>query len=203
MTTKQLKFQSEIIVDKAINPKVRIESIDALRGFTMFWIIGGDRIMRALPEISDNVVFNFLAEQLRHVDWIGFHFYDLIFPMFLFLIGAVLPYSIGRRIEKGASKSDLYKHIFQRAAMMFILGLIYYGIKDPDLKSLGYYGVLQLLAVGYFFSSIILINTNIKGLVFWTGGILLFYFILLKFIPVPGYGAGVLTQEGNFSNYIG
>jgi predicted acyltransferase len=184
-------------------PSVRLKSIDVLRGFTMFWIIGGDKIMRALPEISNNVVFRFLDQQLRHVEWVGFQFYDLIFPMFLFLIGVVQPFSIGRRVEKGTKKRELYKHIFQRALIMFTLGLIYYGIKDPNLKSMGYYGVLQFLAVSYFFSALIMLNTGIKGVIFWTSAILLIYFVMLKFIPVPGYGAGVLTPEGNFSKYIG
>ena len=122
------------------NQNKRIKSIDTLRGFTMFWIIGGDKIMRSLPDISQNIIFRTLDQQLKHVEWIGFHFYDLIFPMFLFLIGVVQPFSIDRRIQKGANKRDLYIHIFQRALTMFVLGLVYYGIKDPDLKSLGYYG---------------------------------------------------------------
>lgn len=190
-------------MDEPQNPTVRLKSIDVLRGFTMFWIIGGDKIMRALPEVSNNGFFRFLDQQLRHVEWIGFHFYDLIFPMFLFLIGVVQPFSIGRRVEKGANKLELYQHIFKRALIMFILGLIYYGIKDPNLKSLGYYGVLQFLAVSYFFSSIIMLNTTLKGVVVWTCAILITYFIMLRFVPVPGHGMGVLTPEGNFSNYIG
>lgn len=184
-------------------PAGRISSIDALRGFTMFWIIGGDRIMRSLPEIHDNAVFRFLDQQLRHVEWEGFHFYDLIFPMFLFVIGVVQPFSVGKRLEKGVKKSSLHKAIFQRATILFFLGLIYYGIKDPNLKSLGYYGVLQLLAVGYLFSTLIMVHCNIRETIFWTIGILLSYFLLLTLIPVPGIGAGVLTPEGNMSHYIG
>lgn len=191
------------MTEQILNPPKRITSIDALRGFTMFWIIGGDRIMRSLPELSNNIFFTTLDQQLRHVEWIGFHFYDLIFPMFLFLIGVVQPFSIGSRLKKGAKKSDLYKHIFLRAVTMFVLGLIYYGIKDPNLKTLGYYGVLQLLAVGYFFSSLIMINTKINGIIYWAFGIIILYSLSLKFIPVPGFGAGNLTPEGNFSNYIG
>ncbi|MGQ9619778.1 MAG: heparan-alpha-glucosaminide N-acetyltransferase domain-containing protein, partial [Bacteroidales bacterium] len=151
----------------------RLTSIDALRGFTMFWIIGGDRIMRALPKISDNAVFRVLDEQLRHKSWEGLNFYDIIFPLFLFIIGVSSYFSYKSRQGRGESKLNLYKHIFTRAAILFALGLIYYGAKDPQLKSLGYYGVLQLLAFGYLFSSLIMINTSVRGIAIWAGGIII------------------------------
>lgn len=179
----------------------RLASLDALRGFTMFWIIGGGQIMRSLPSASDNALFRFLADQLEHVEWVGFHFYDLIFPLFLFIIGVTLPFSYLRRLEK-EPKRNLYKHIIIRTFTLFILGLIFYGVEDPELKWLGYYGVLQLLAVGYFFASIIMLNTSPRGVTLWACGILMFYFAIMKFFPVPGFGAGDFSKEGNFSNYV-
>jgi predicted acyltransferase len=184
----------------------RYISIDALRGFTMFWIISGGWIFRALPKLSDNAVFTFLSNQLEHVPWEGFRFYDLIFPMFLFIIGVTLPFSYKKRLEKDPSRKNLYKHIITRSVVLFIFGLICFGYTDPELKYegevLGYYGVLQLLAFGYFFASVIMLNTSVRGVAYWFSGILLFYFIIMKFIPVPGFGAGNFTQEGNFNEYI-
>lgn len=180
--------------------KVRLTSIDALRGFTMFWIIGGDRIMRSLHTISDNAVFRFFDIQLRHsTEQVlrpsspeGLTFYDVIFPLFLFIIGISAFFSYQSRLGKGDSKGKIHKHIFIRAATLFVLGLIYYGARDPQLKALGYYGVLQRLAIGYFFAMIITLNTSWKGQAIWAGGLLLFYLIIMKFIPVP---------EGNLSTY--
>lgn len=121
--------------------------------------------------------------------------------MFLFIIGVSIPYAYGKRQERGATKNYLYIHTFKRAVVLFILGLIYYGIKDPGLEWLGYYGVLQRLAIGYFFATLIMLNTNWKGMAIWAGALLLFYFVIMKFIPVPGIGAGVMTPEGNLDNY--
>ncbi len=184
----------------------RLVSIDALRGFTMFMLVGGSYILRALPEISDNAFFRMLKIQMEHVPWEGFRFYDLIFPMFLFIIGMTLPFSYKRRLESSSGKKELYKHIIFRTIILFILGLICFGYWDPELKYegevIGYYGVLQLLAVGYFFASLIMLNTSGRGVALWAAGIMIFYFLIMKFIPVPGYGAGNFSAEGNFNEYI-
>ncbi len=184
----------------------RLVSIDALRGFTMFMLVGGGYILRALPEISDNAFFRMLKTQMEHVPWEGFRYYDLIFPMFLFIIGLTLPFSYKRRLESATGKKELYKHIITRTVILFILGLICFGYWDPELKYegevIGYYGVLQLLAVGYFFASLVMLNTSVRGVALWAAGIMIFYFLIMKFIPVPGYGTGNFTQGGNFNEYI-
>lgn len=184
----------------------RLVSIDALRGFTMFMLVGGGYILRALPEISDNAFFTMLKTQMEHVPWEGFRYYDLIFPMFLFIIGMTLPFSYKRRLESANGRKGLYKHIITRTIILFILGLICFGYWDPELKYegevIGYYGVLQLLAFGYFFASLIMLNTSVRGVAIWAVGIMIFYFLIMKFIPVPGYGAGDFSQEGNFNEYI-
>jgi predicted acyltransferase len=81
----------------------RVLSIDALRGFDMFWIIGGGAVFESLVKIWPNHVTETIREQLEHVVWEGFRFEDLIFPTFLFLVGAVMPFSISRRLERGQS----------------------------------------------------------------------------------------------------
>lgn len=188
------------------NKADRLVSIDALRGFTMFMLVGGGYILRALPEISDNAFFRMLKTQMEHVPWEGFRYYDLIFPMFLFIIGMALPFSFKRRLVSATSKKALYRHIINRTIILFILGLICFGYWDPELKYegevIGYYGVLQLLAVGYFFASLIMLNTSVRGVAAWAGGIIIFYFLIMKFIPVPEYGAGNFTREGNFNEYV-
>ncbi len=76
----------------------RLVSVDALRGFDMFWIIGGGTIFANLAKVYSHPVTDTIQQQLHHVKWDGFHFEDLIFPLFLFIVGVVLPFSITRRV---------------------------------------------------------------------------------------------------------
>ena len=82
-------------------PPNRVMSIDVLRGFDMFWIIGGERIFRSLHDIFDNPATAWISTQLTHVKWEGFRFEDLIMPLFLFIVGAVMPYAFEKRLTKG------------------------------------------------------------------------------------------------------
>ena len=82
----------------------RLMSLDALRGFDMIWIIGGERVIHAWSKASDNQVLHGLSEQFRHVPWDGFRFYDLIFPLFIFMAGVSMPFAITSKVEKGVDK---------------------------------------------------------------------------------------------------
>jgi predicted acyltransferase len=95
-------------------PSTRLLSIDALRGFDMFWIIGGDELVHALAEWAPSDLMKRIDEQMDHVEWEGFHFYDLIFPLFLFLVGVVLPFSMAAHRAKGESTGWLYWRILRR-----------------------------------------------------------------------------------------
>src|SRR2546425_12249486 len=77
----------------------RLMSLDALRGFDMFWIIGAEELFHALNKMSDRGIIRTLAEQLTHEDWDGFRFYDLIFPLFVFIVGVSLVFSLSKSIE--------------------------------------------------------------------------------------------------------
>ena len=124
--------------------KGRVASIDALRGFDMFWIIGGGAIFSSLHKIFGNRVTAVISTQLEHAKWEGFRFEDLIFPLFLFLVGAVLPFSIVRRAERGQSHDAIQLHIIKRAVVLVALGLIMNGILGFDWPQMRWCGVLQL-----------------------------------------------------------
>ena len=94
-----------------ITPTERLRSVDALRGFDMFWIVGGDELGRALSTWYYGTEQNWAYEQLEHVAWEGFHFYDLIFPLFLFLVGVVTPFSLESLRRRGASDAAIYFRI--------------------------------------------------------------------------------------------
>ncbi len=185
-----------------MSPQGRLVSLDALRGFDMFWITGGDAIMHALPILSGNLLFQFLGSQFDHSSWNGFTFYDLIFPLFLYIVGVAMPFSTGKRLERGDSKKELYKHVVKRTAVLFFFGLIYNGLLGLNFETMRYAGVLQRIALCYFFASIIMLNFGIRGQAIWMGAILIFYWLVMTLVPVPGHSAGVLTPEGNLSSYI-
>src|SRR6516165_8974781 len=99
----------------------RLLSIDALRGFDMFWIAGGEDIIKAWAAWTSWSGANQVAEQWKHVDWEGFRFYDLIFPLFLFLVGVVLPFSLTTATRRGAGTGDLFLKIVRRTLLSFAL----------------------------------------------------------------------------------
>src|SRR5262245_54659659 len=195
----------------------RIQSIDALRGFDMFWIIGGDALFRAIGKWSGGYWGGVCCDQLEHVDWAGFHFYDLIFPLFLFLVGTVIPFSLDSARRRGATTGALYVRIIRRTLFLFALGLIYNGILQLKWivpaedgrwtvnihDNLRITGVLQRIAVCYGMAAVITLHTRPGGRLLVIAAILLGYWAILTFVPNPETGvAGDLTKEGNLGGYI-
>jgi len=174
----------------------RLWSLDALRGFDMLWITGGQKIIYALATLTGWPVFVWLHSQMKHVTWEGFAFYDLIFPLFLFLAGVSMPFSFGKRLERGDSKNSIYKHAFKRMILLIIFGMIYNRILDLDAEHLRFASVLGRIGIAWFFAAIIFLNTTLRWQIAWFWGLLILYYLLMSFVPVPGFGAGVFTLEG-------
>jgi predicted acyltransferase len=194
----QAKAQADPFISR------RLMSIDALRGFDMFWIIGGGVIIASLDEIFNHPATAFLKQQLNHVEWQGFRFEDLIMPLFLFIVGAAMPFSFNKRFAKGSSKKQIYSHIARRVIILWVLGMLIQGnLLSYDISKLKIYSnTLQAIAAGYLFASIIILQFKIRWQLVTTGGLLLLFWALMEWVPVPGYGAGVLTEEGNPAIYI-
>jgi len=180
----------------------RLASVDALRGFDMFWIIGGGTLLSNLLKVYSNPVTDAIERQLHHVEWGGFRFEDLIFPLFLFIVGVVLPFSFTRRLERGHSRTVLYLHILKRSAIIILLGLIFNGLQRFDWAQMRWPGVLQRIGICYFFAAIIVMNTKWRTQASIIAAVLILYWIATMLIPVPNYGAGNLTMEGCLSSYI-
>ncbi|MCP4612227.1 MAG: DUF5009 domain-containing protein [Planctomycetes bacterium] len=180
----------------------RLASVDALRGFDMFWIIGGGTLLSNLLKVYSNPVTDAIERQLHHVEWGGFRFEDLIFPLFLFIMGVVLPFSFTRRLERGHSRTVLYLHILKRSAIIILLGLIFNGLQRFDWAQMRWPGVLQRIGICYFFAAIIVMNTKWRTQAIIIAAVLILYWIATMLIPVPNYGAGNLTMEGCLSSYI-
>lgn len=183
----------------------RLYSLDALRGFDMFWIIGGGALVSAIAKKADISWLNSVTHNLtEHVEWEGFHFFDLIFPLFLFIMGVAIPFSLDRRRLAGATLGTLGFIVARRTILMFLIGWIYSGLfQFKGFDELRIMGVLQRLALGYGFAAgISLIWTTSKARILWVAGLLIGYYILLKFGPVPGFAPGDYSPQGNFANYV-
>jgi len=180
----------------------RLLSLDALRGFDMFWIIGAEGIVHALKEATGWGWAIWMSGQLDHVEWNGFRFYDLIFPLFLFLSGATMPFSLTRQLEKGIPKKKIYLHVVRRGLLLVLLGCIYNGLLQFDFEHQRYASVLAQIGIAYMLAAFIFLNTGWKGQAAWAAGIVLAYWAAMKLIPVPGFGAGVLTREGSLVTYV-
>ena len=148
----------------------RVVSIDALRGFNMFWIIGGDGLTWSLQDMLSHqgavlsTFGNFAGLEMNHVQWEGFRFYDFIFPLFVFVTGVAIPFSLTRLVEREGA-ANAYKRLLRRFVLLFVLGILYYGgmsHKWPDIRLLG---VLQRIAICYLAASVLFLNFRVRGLI--------------------------------------
>ena len=138
---------------------------------------------------------------LAHAEWHGWTSTDLIFPFFLFIIGVSMTFSFAKRLKE-SDRSHLYRQVFRRSGVIFGLGLLISAFPDFDLGNLRYVGVLPRIAVVYLVTSLLVLNLSRRAQV-WVFAILLVgYWALMKLVPVPGFGPGVLTPEGNLAGWI-
>ncbi|MCM4166872.1 hypothetical protein KCTC52924_01726 [Arenibacter antarcticus] len=181
----------------------RLYSLDALRGFDMFWIIGAEGIFHNMANITHSPFWNALSHQFHHPAWHGFTFYDLIFPLFLFLAGVATPYSIGKQIEKGASRQNLLLKVVKRGLILVLLGIVYNnGLELHPIQDIRFGSVLGRIGLAYMFANIIYLYTKQGAQIVWFVGLLLGYWFLFLFFSAPGYPMGDLTMEGNFVSYL-
>ena len=184
------------------NPGQRLRSLDALRGFDMFWIIGGDYVARALPGIHDSPLTRACAAQMEHCEWAGFHFYDLIFPLFVFLAGVSLVFSISRTIERAGRKAAV-RRIVIRSLLLFLLGIFYTGGIGNGFKNIYFAGVLHRIAVAYFFAALIFCYFRPRTMVFICAALLVGYWVLMTWVPLPKIGPPDLSGPGkNLAHYL-
>jgi predicted acyltransferase len=124
------------------------------------------------------------------------------FPVLLWIVGVAITLSLPRRLQRGEFKGKLIEHAAKRSAILFGIGLVLAGFPFFDLSTLRIPGVLQRIAICAFIAAVIFLYTSVRGRILWTAALLASDWVLMKFVPVPGYGAGVLTKEGNFAHYV-
>jgi predicted acyltransferase len=183
-------------------PDRRLLSLDALRGFDMFWIIGGEHIAHAAAKLTGWAWLVWLSGQLSHPKWHGFAFYDLIFPLFLFMAGVAMPFSFEKRLACGETRGQLYRHVVLRGLLLVLLGMIFNGLLKFDWATMRYPSVLGRIGLAYLFAGLIVLNTGLRGRLVWIVALLAAYWAALRFIPVPGFGAHDLEPGHTLTDYI-
>jgi predicted acyltransferase len=155
----------------------RLLSLDLLRGATIAAMI---------------VVNNQSSEQaywpLRHARWNGWTPTDLVFPFFLFMVGVSLVLSFDSRLERGALRSELFLHALRRGAILFVIGFALNGLAARHIENWRIPGVLQRIAIAYCAAALITLYSKTSARVAWVAALLLGYWILMRFVPVPGHG---------------
>lgn len=191
----------------------RLVSLDALRGFDMFWIMSGEHIIHALAEATHIPLLEWMSEQLHHTAWNGVTFYDMIFPLFLFIAGMSMPFSMQKKVAEAsvdspnelpnAIKKPLYMAMIKRTVILIFLGVVVNGLfKWNGYEQTRIASVLGRIGLAWFFAGIIYLNFNTQKQIFCFAFILVGYWLIMKYVPVPGFGAGVLTKEGSLESYI-
>lgn len=171
--------------------KDRIGCIDALRG-----------IIIAIMLIGENPGSTIVYPQLKHAVWNGLTVADLVFALFVFISGVMIPHSIERRREKGESNLKIALHILYRSIGIFLIGFLLNGFPKYDFAVIRILGVLQRIGITYLISGLIVLYAGFIGQIAGAIGFIAIYCILMKTIYVPGFGTGILAQNGNAVQYI-
>ncbi|MCC6392976.1 MAG: DUF5009 domain-containing protein [Bryobacterales bacterium] len=170
----------------------RLTSLDAFRGATMALMV----------LVNDPGNGHFVYAPLEHSEWNGWTPTDVVFPSFLWIVGVAMTLALGRRMAAGMGRAELFRQAFRRAAILYCLGLLVYLFPHFDFSTMRVLGVLQRIAICYLAATAIYLTTGVRGQAAWITGLLSGYWLIMRFAPVPGYGAGHLDVEGNFAHYV-
>ena len=164
-------------------------SVDALRGFDMFWIVGAAALVRALGEMRPNAVTRFCTTQLEHATWEGVNFYDVIYPLFLFIVGVSIVFSLDKALaEKG--RAAVFGRVLQRGLLLYALNFLYNGgftTRWPAMRVVS--GVLAMIAVCYVLAALIYccVGGRVKVIAGIAVGLLLANWALFAWMPFPDF----------------
>lgn len=182
----------------------RLQSLDALRGFDMFFIMGGAGLLAALATWFPCGFTEMLARQMDHVEWNGLAHHDTIFPLFLFIAGISFPFSLEKQRASGRSTWQIHRKVLLRGLVLFLLGVVYNGLLSHwDFADARYASVLARIGFAWMFAALIFLHTGWRSRVGITVFLLVAYWLLVRFVPAPdAMGEGVYTAQGSIVGYI-
>ncbi|MBA3938399.1 MAG: DUF5009 domain-containing protein [Planctomycetes bacterium] len=161
----------------------RLLSLDALRGFDMFWILGGDGLVQAIHRLCGDPVTGMLATQFDHCAWAGFHAEDLIFPLFVFIAGISLVFSLAKTIAR-EGRAVAVRRIIRRGLLLVLFGIFSYGGLADGWEHVRLLGVLQRIGLAYMFAGLLFCFLKPRGLVIACAAILVGYWAVMTFVPI-------------------
>lgn len=170
----------------------RLVSLDVFRGITIAGMV----------LVNNPGTWSAIYWPLEHAEWHGWTPTDLIFPFFVFIVGVAIPLAFGRRVESGGSKRDLYLKVIRRTLIIFALGLFLNGFPYFHFSDIRIAGVLQRIAICYFFAAIIFLSTKLRTQVIIAAALLVGYWLIMTKLHAPGFVAGDLSKEGSLASWI-
>lgn len=181
----------------------RLESLDALRGFDLFFLVALGPLMHSLARTANVEWLNESMWVFSHVSWEGFSPWDLIMPLFLFMSGISMPFSLSR-YKSISDKRPLLRRLAKRILLLWIFGMMCQGnllALDPNTIYL-YSNTLQAIATGYLITALLFLFTSRRTQIISAVVLLLVYWTAMQFITVDGYGGGNYTPQGNLAEWI-
>lgn len=172
-------------------PAARLASLDAFRGLTIALMV-----LVNTPGGPESYA------PLKHSQWHGWTITDTVFPSFLWIVGVAITLSLGKRLEAGAVRSELFRQVLKRACIIYVLGLVVYAAPAFSLSTQRWLGVLQRIAICYLIAAVIYLTSGVRAQIVWIAGLLTVYWLIMMLVPVPGYGAGDLAVGHNIANYV-
>jgi predicted acyltransferase len=164
----------------------RILSVDFFRGLTMFLLIGeSTELYSHIASIQGSSIMQFLGTQLSHHEWNGLHFWDLIQPFFMFIVGVAIPFAVTNRKKKGDSDQKILLHALKRSALLLFFGWALYCM-EPGRIVFRLQNVLAQLSVTYIVAFLIMKKSFSFQLIF-SLVVLLITDLAYRYFPVEGF----------------
>jgi predicted acyltransferase len=174
------------------SPADRLVSLDAFRG----------AIIALMVLVNDPGDGQHVYGPLQHSAWDGWTLTDVVFPSFVWIVGVAMTFSMAKRLAAGTPRAQIFAQALRRAAILYGLGLFLYAFPHFNLSTQRVLGVLQRIAICYAIAAAIYLTTGLRGQIIWIVSLLGGYWLIMKLIPVPEYGAGYLDVKRNFAHYI-
>ncbi|PYV32947.1 MAG: hypothetical protein DMG22_11600 [Acidobacteria bacterium] len=191
----------KLSVESAAPPaSTRLASLDAFRGFIMFWIVGGAELMEGFQRLGHNFVTDGIVAQLNHTPWQGLRFYDCIWPSFMLMVGMSVPFSYSKHAQTETHR-EMTLCAFRRTVVLFLLGSLRESVSlgSPYLVELS--SALQPIAIAYFVAFLV-VRKSPRFQAALAALILAGHALLLALVSAPGIPAGTYELNHNLVNYV-